>query len=210
MDDIKHKPLFLALFSPKGGVGKSTLATQIAVASKMNKYTVAFYDLDKQQTSTFYFSMIDEKYKPDMIYNNLDIEPDFMPDIVIADCPPNLDVIPPKDFLIIAPTNTSILDLHAYRTVRELEEQGYNIIKVINNFSLVRNDDKDLLKDFNECVIISTNAAIRVAMNNGKTIWNSHHPNGKRAKKQFNYLLSRIKLGKAEEMTVEKFREIEK
>lgn len=210
MEDKKHKTLFLALFSPKGGVGKSTLATQIAVASKMNKYTVAFYDLDKQKTSTFYFGMVDDKYRPDMIYDNLDTEPETMPDIVIADCPPNLDVIPPKEFLIIAPTNTSILDLHAYRKVLELEKDGYNIIKVINNFSLVRNDDKDLLKEFSECVIISTNAAIRVAMNNGKTIWNSHHPNGKRAKKQFNYLLSRIKIGKAEEMNVEKFREIEK
>lgn len=193
----------IAFFNPKGGVGKTTTSTQTAVAVVMNKLNVAFYDLDKQKTATFYFSTIDEKYRPQFISNDLSIAPPSNTDVVILDCPPNMEFVPPPNFLIVAPTSSTMLDLHAFKRVLELEQKGYKVIKVINNFNQIRNDDKALLQQFKNCCVITSNSGIRHAMNNSKTIWNSNHPGGKKAKKQFNYLLSCITKGEAPEIDIE-------
>lgn len=202
----------LAFFSPKGGVGKTTLSTQTAVSAVMNKKTVVFYDLDQQKTSSMYFSTIDEKYRPAEILHNLSTPPSVKNiDYVIADFPPNLSVLPPKDFLLISPTTSSSLDLHAYRVVLELEED-FKIIKVINQFSKARKDDKALLENerFKNCVVISTNQAIRHAMNIKKSVWNSNITGGSKAKRQFQYLFDMIEKGEADYMDLEKLDEISK
>lgn len=187
--------LLLAFFNPKGGVGKSTLSTQTSVAATMNDYKVAFYDLDKQKTATFYFSTIDEKYRPPFIGHSLEEQPPADTNLIVVDCPPNLDFVPPKEFLIVAPTSSTMLDLHAFREVLKLEAKGYKVIKVINNFNQIRKDDKALLDEFKNAAIITSNSGIRSAMNNGKSIWNSNHPGGRKAKRQFNYLLKCIAQG---------------
>ena len=198
---ITKKPQLLACFSPKGGCGKSTISTQLATSAKKRGNKVAFYDLDKQKTATYYFSLIDEKYRPDVILHDFNHAPPSDCDFIIIDCAPDISFIPPKDFLIVAPTLASILDMHAYRKVLELEQQGYRVIKVVNQYSMVRNDDKAVKDKLDPCVVISANTGIRHAMNNGKTIWNSNHPGGKRAKHQFTYLIKRIVAGTAETLS---------
>jgi cellulose biosynthesis protein BcsQ len=206
MDNFSSK--IVSVTNPKGGVGKTTISTQIAVAGVMNGYNVVFYDLDKQKTASFYFSTIDEKYRPAEIYHSIDIKPKGRADLIVLDCPPNLDFVPPKGCLLVSPTLTSMQDLHAFRKVLELEQQGYKVIKVINQFNMIRNDDKALLSQLGECAVITANSGIRFAMSNRKSIWNSNHPGGKKAKREFNYLLSRIKAGSAESMTIAKVKQI--
>lgn len=200
MNDFDTK--IVAFFNPKGGVGKTTLSTQVAVAGVMNGYRVVFYDLDKQKTSTFYFSTIDEKYRPAEIHHSIATRPQGGADLIVIDCPPTLDFVPPKGCLVVSPTLTSMQDLHAFRKVLELENAGYKVIKVINQFNMIRNDDKALLSELKECAVITANSGIRFAMSNKKSIWNSNHPGGKKAKREFNYLLGRIKAGHAEPMNV--------
>lgn len=203
-DTIK---LYVASFNGKGGVGKTTCATQMSVSFTMNGYKVCFYDLDKQKTASWYFSQVMSKYQPFAILHSLDDAPPAGTQVVIADFPPNLDYIPPKGFTIVAPTNPSGFDIHAYRQVLALEAEGYRIIKVLNNFSLTRNDDKALLEIYPQSVVISQNSAIRSALSNGKTIWNTGHPQGKRAKKQFNHLIKQLTRSETETMTVEKIQQ---
>lgn len=190
----------LACFCPKGGTGKTTIATQLAVSARVKNRNVCFYDLDPQKTASFYFSRIDEKYRPNTILHDFSERPPAEADFLILDCEPSMRFVPPPAFTIIAPTLASILDLHAYRKVLELEDK-YKVIRVINQYSMVRNDDKAVKDKLDPCVVISANTGIKHAMANGKTIWNSNHPGGKRAKHQFTYLIKRILEGSAETLT---------
>lgn len=194
-------PKLIAFYSPKGGAGKTTISTQVAISVKVSGKKVCFYDLDPQKTASFYFKDIGEKYKPDVILHDFNEAPPSDCDYIIIDCEPSTRFIPPSEFLIVAPTQSSSLDLHAYRKVLELKEKGYKVLTVINQFSMVRNDDKAVKEELEPCIIISANTGIRHAMNNSKTIWNSNHPGGKRAKNQFTYLISRIEIGEAEKLT---------
>lgn len=199
---MEKKPILIACYSPKGGTGKTTISTQLATSARILGKNVCFYDLDPQLSATEYFNSIGEKFRPQQIESDFNVPPKEGTNFVFLDCEPSsLRFIPPKDFLIIAPTLASRLDLHAYRHILELEKNGYRVIRVINQYSMVRNDDADTLKALNPCCVISQNSAIKTAMNNNKTIWNSNHPNGKRAKYQFRYLIERITEGYAEELT---------
>ena len=199
---MDKKPHLIACYSPKGGTGKTTISTQLASSARVLDNKVCFYDLDPQLSATEYFNSVHEKFRPQTILSNFEEAPPKDVDFIFLDCEPSsLRFIPPKDFLIIAPTLASRLDLHAYRHIFELEQQGYNVIRVINQYSMVRIDDSDTLKALNPCCVISQNAAIKAAMNNNKTVWNSNHPNGKRAKFQFSYLIQRIMKGSAETLT---------
>lgn len=197
------KRYLLAFYSPKGGSGKTTLSTQLAISAKQFGAKVCFYDLDPQKTASFYFLYINPKYQPDIVYNDFSQIPPDDCDFIIIDCEPSTRFIPPKEFLIVAPTLASSLDLHSFRTVLELEDKGYTVIKVINQYSPIRKDDKECKAHLDPCVVISANSGIRTAMNNKKTIWNSNHPGGKKAKNQFTYLISRIVKGTAEKITDE-------
>lgn len=198
----------LAFYSPKGGPGKTTCATQIACTLKYFGKTVALYDLDPQRTATWYFSRITDKFKPDFILHDFSKAPPKKCDFIILDCEPSDRFIPPIEFTIIAPTLASSLDMHSYRKIKELEQQGYNVIRVINQFSLVRSDDEKVKNELDPCVCISQNSAIRTAMNNSKTIWNSGEAGGKRAKHQFTFLLKQILNGEVEKLSIKEFNNI--
>ena len=205
---MKKNPRRVYFFNPKGGVGKTTCATQTAVAIVANGLKVAFIDKDKQKSATAYFATIAEKYRPQFISDEIEVSIPEDTDIIIVDCGANDDFIPPNDGVIVSPTSSTYLDLQVYRIVLRLAEKGYKVIKVINNFNMIRNDDKGLLKQFGNCCVITANSAIRHAMKSGKSIWNSNKPGGTKAKNQFEYLLSCIAKGEAPELTIEKLNEI--
>lgn len=203
MDNTTERkiPKLIACYSPKGGCGKTTISTQLAVSAKAQGFKVCFYDLDPQKTASYYLNQIGAKYKPDVILNDFNEAPPRDADFIFLDCEPSTRFIPPKDFIIVAPTLASKIDLHSYRTVLELEQEGYTVIRVLNQFSMVRGDDKTVKTKLDPCVVIGQNTGIRHAMNNSKTVWNSNHPSGKRARNQFTYLISRVLAGSAETLT---------
>lgn len=198
---MTNKPHLIACYSPKGGCGKTTISTQMAISAKANGFKVCFYDLDPQKTASFYFGRISKKYVPDVILHDFNEAPPADCDFIFIDCEPSDRFIPPKEFTIVAPTLSSSLDLHSYRTVLKLEKEGYKVIRVLNQYSMVRGDDSKVKEQLEPIIPISQNTGIRNAMNNGKTIWNSNHPGGKRAKNQFLYLIKRIVAGSAEKLT---------
>lgn len=194
----------IATFSPKGGSGKTTITANLASYAVTMGKKVCLYDNDPQLSITEYFNNVSEKYKPQQIESNLNTAPKQGTDFVFVDCEPSIKgFIPSKDFLIIAPTLSSRLDLHSYRFILELESKGYDVIRVINKYSMTRNNDKATLEALSPCCVISQNSAIEFAMSNQKTIWNSNHPNGKRARNQFSYLFERMMIGSAETLNHE-------
>ena len=207
MANENKKPLEINLFSPKGGVGKSTIATQLCVAFRMSDFKVAFYDLDRQKTSTHYFSKINEKLRPNEIYDLAGYQCSDDIEVIIYDFPPNIDFIPRKGTIIVAPTGSGTFDLRSYAEVLKLEKTN-TIIKVLNKVSLARKSDIETMAYFNECVAISQNSAIENALAEYKTIFNYSHPNSRKAQNQFQFLIDCIVAKTTVKMTPEKLNKI--
>jgi hypothetical protein len=194
-------------WSPKGGIGKSTLATQFAIALTMNDIKVAFYDLDKQKSSSQYFSRIEEKFRPTQIFDNINQECNKDIDFRVYDFPPNTDYIPMKGSVIVAPTGSSTFELSSYKRVLELEE-SHTVIKVLNKYSFVSKQDREALLYFKNCCVIGINSAIPNALDSNKTIFNFSHPNISKALHQFQFLVDCIMEKKTVEMTEERIKDI--
>lgn len=203
MQTEKKFPKIINCYCPKGGVGKSTIAVTLTVACRMNDLKVAFYDLDPQKTATVYFSRIKDKFRPNVIFDRAGYETPDDIDIVIYDFPPNLDYVPKKGTIIVAPTGSSTFDLMSYKKVLEYEKTN-TVIKVLNKVSMSKKADKELMKHFKHCVVISQNSAIENALGEFKTIFNFSHPNSRKAQYQFQFLIDCIFSGKTVEMTQER------
>ena len=113
----------LSIISQKGGVGKTTLATALAVAAEKAGQQVAILDLDDQASACFW-SDIRESPTPavkDVKAVRLGVYLDSIReagcDLVIIDCPPvhkdiALDAAAPADFVLI-PSKPDLFDIHS-------------------------------------------------------------------------------------------------
>lgn len=137
----------LAVISQKGGVGKTTLATALAVAAELDGKSVAVFDLDPQASSCFWADRRRAAGKGetpivrDVNFNRLPYVLDAMrtagADLVILDCPPKQrdvadEAIRAADVVMI-PTKPEALDIHAMvETVRLAAQQGKRPVVVLN------------------------------------------------------------------------------
>ena len=84
----------LALISQKGGVGKTTLATALAVAAEQDGKNVALFDLDDQATAAFWGDIRVAETPPvrdvklALLARDLEKARVAGADLVILDCPP--------------------------------------------------------------------------------------------------------------------------
>lgn len=115
----------LAIISQKGGVGKTTIATALAVAAEMKGQQVALFDLDDQASAAFWASLRQAKtpvvvdVKPALLDRDLTRAREAGADLVILDCPPAQSHAYPAaqaaDYVLI-PTKADILDIRAMRS----------------------------------------------------------------------------------------------
>lgn len=120
----------LSLISQKGGVGKTTLATAIAVAASNDGKQVALFDLDDQASACFW-SDIRESELPavkDVKAVRLSVYLQSMQqagcDLVVIDCPPvhrdiALEAAAPADFVLI-PTKPDLFDIRSMQMTVKL------------------------------------------------------------------------------------------
>lgn len=113
----------LSIISQKGGVGKTTLATALAVAAEKDGKQVAVLDLDDQASACFW-SDIRESPTPavkDVKAVRLGVYLESIReagcDLVIIDCPPvhkdiALDAAAPADFVLI-PSKPDLFDIRS-------------------------------------------------------------------------------------------------
>ncbi len=178
----------IAFWSPKGGVGKTTLALNFAAAVYYSGKKVLVCDLDPQQSAIDVFN---EKRLPFSVVPGL---PQVMPnvDYIIYDHAPNLEQLP-KVETIIMPMRASILDLKAinrsFRLVRDKR-----VIKCVNAVDTRRQDERILaMKLYSDGAHLVKDRSIYVrSLAQGETVFQQSVYGSREAQNELNRLLERI------------------
>lgn len=139
----------LAVISQKGGAGKTTLATALAVAAQHDRKQVALFDLDPQASACFWSDRrkatspdgIEAPPVRDVNWNRLRFALDSMreagADLIVIDCPPQQRDIANEAIqfadMILVPTRPEVIDLHATaETIRAVQQQGKRAFVVLS------------------------------------------------------------------------------
>lgn len=113
----------VAICAAKGGVGKSTLCTALAVAAEADGKTAAIFDLDPQASSTFWYDTRESgrpavmSLVPSRLEHTLKAAREGGCDLAIIDTPPHnrdiaFDAAGAADFILI-PTRPAVFDAKA-------------------------------------------------------------------------------------------------
>ena len=120
----------LAIISQKGGVGKTTIATALAVAAEMDGKSAAVFDLDPQASATFWHDTREAEnpavvsIAPARLKHVLDAAAESGCNLAIIDAPPfakdiAYEAAQHADFILI-PTRPAVLDVMAMTRTLEL------------------------------------------------------------------------------------------
>lgn len=136
----------LAVISQKGGVGKTTLATSLAVAAEAAGQQVAVFDLDDQASGAFWYGLREQRgqltplvkdVKLALLPRDLERARAAGADLVILDCPPvhgaAIEAATPADYVLI-PTKADILDIRAMRSTVTLMQSIRKPMGVVLTF----------------------------------------------------------------------------
>lgn len=135
----------LSILTQKGGAGKTTLATALAVAAEQDGKQVAILDLDDQATACFWSDVRGEASTPPVrdvkaarLPNVLDALEKAGCDLVILDCPPihrdvATDAANPSDFVLI-PSRADVFDFRSMRQTVEMMKAINKPCAVVLNF----------------------------------------------------------------------------
>jgi len=181
----------IAFWSPKGGVGKTTLALNFAAAAYYAGKKVLVCDLDPQQSAIDIFN---EKSLPFSVVPGL---PQVMPnvDYIIYDHAPDIRNVPTVE-TIVMPMRASILDLKAvnrsYRLIRDKR-----VIKCVNAVDTRRHDERVLaMKLFSEGAHLIKDRSIDVrSLAAGQTVFQQSVYGSRDAQNELNRLLEKVELG---------------
>ncbi len=181
----------IAFWSPKGGVGKTTLALNFAAAAYYAGHKVIVCDLDPQQSAVDVFN---DKKLPFSVVPN---EPQVMPnvDFLIYDHAPDINNVPLAETIIL-PMRASILDLKAVnRSAKYIRDK--RVIKCVNAVDSRRQDERIMaMKLYSEGAHLIKDRSIYVkSLAEGKTVFQKNVYGSSDAKNEINRLLDRVLAG---------------
>ncbi|PCI72180.1 MAG: hypothetical protein COB38_04640 [Gammaproteobacteria bacterium] len=178
----------IAFWSPKGGVGKTTLALNFAAAAYYAGNKVILCDLDPQRSA---FDVFAGRRLP---FTVLADKPQVMPnvDYLICDYAPSLDRLPEEETIIL-PMRASMLDLRAVnRAIRLIRNK--RIIKCVNAVDTRRHDERMIaMKLYNEGAHLIKDRSIYVrSIFDGETVFQQNKYGSSDAQNEIRRLLDRV------------------
>jgi len=178
----------IAFWSPKGGVGKTTLAINFAAAAYYAGYKVLLCDLDPQHSAMDLFS---EKKLP---FSVLPGKPQVVPnvDFLLFDHAPGIDLIPEADTIVL-PQRASILDLKAVnRSMRLIRHK--RLIRCVNAVDARRQEERMIaMKLYQEGALLIKDRSIYVrSVARGESIFQSNLYGSREAKAEINRILTQV------------------
>lgn len=180
--------LQVAFWAPKGGVGKTTLALNMAAAARERGLKVLVCDMDPQRSATDLFN---ENKLPFSVVTDL---PVVMPnvDLLIYDHSPHLEKLPVAETIVL-PMRASMLDLKAVnRSIRLVRDK--RIIKCVNAVDSRRQEERMLaMKLYQEGALLIKDRSIYVrSVANGETVFQSEVFGSREAQQEVQRLLDRV------------------
>ncbi|MBD2019811.1 restriction endonuclease [Leptolyngbya sp. FACHB-36] len=163
----RREPLYLGVFTSKGGVGKTTVSAHLAGAFALSGYDVALIDLDPQKNLTTLLGegikLPGSKTRPGStvtIYNANEWEPDnpFDEKIIVCDCSPVFEKNPrelvERFSYCLIPTTLNPLGLNkngyvirqTLELIRRFNKTAYLFV-LINNYFEDETRRSDVLKE---------------------------------------------------------------
>ena len=151
-NDVRDKVRILLISGPKGGIGKTTLSRNIAVAAAIDGFLVAALDLDAQRSLTKWYAKRPDGLAPITHYEGVMERIDIMEalssikdvDILIIDTPPSVEdhpeifrMLASAADLVLVPTGQSDDDMDSVRPwmqfIRKMKVKAAFVLNRVNS-----------------------------------------------------------------------------
>ena len=182
--------MHISVFNPKGGVGKTNLSIQLAAAFALTGVRVALIDHDPQ-ASALLFSRIVQQQGATMRFVPTNVVVAGF-DLYIHDFPPAMQ----EDFpsrVVVMPT---LLDAASFlifkRGQAAVRDMGKTIIPVANRYRSDRAEQRELVKQFNNGLVIKDRAVYANAYGQGQTVFDSPHAYARHARHEIEHVRDMI------------------
>ena len=190
----------ISVFSPKGGVGKTTISLHLADALSQQKKNVLVYDSDTQKALTEVF-----KHSEELSFTVTDKSPSSVNDFdyIIVDFPPSLAnltreqrTILDRSDHVVSPIRASRLDLMSFKSIKN-QIQKDRLISVLSCYDKRIKDQVQVHDEIaNDFIVISYSSIYSRTINACKTIFSESVKNLYGVKKAQAELLKLVELVK--------------
>lgn len=160
----------ISVWNPKGGVGKTTLALNLAAALVHNGKSVIYADLDPQGTASM---LAEDNHLPFEVRAEI---PQSGASFLILDHPPGYGELPNSP-LVVFPMRPSRPDMQAGLKAMRALQNSAQVITVFNDCDFRRAVDMATYNQARKALgiedirVVRNRAVYRVAMNKGRTIF---------------------------------------
>lgn len=179
----------ISVWSPKGGVGKTTLACHLAAGLLKHKQRVVGVDLDPQESWVWMHKQGRLPFPVLSAYPATQPDADFM----VVDHPPRAE-FPPHGGLVVVPLRAGALDYQAWEQAKGAVA-GKKTLLVFNAVDGRRSEEQQVVASFPGVLTISNLAAIPKVTGWGATIFHNgveRLPSINHARAQFDALLAEV------------------
>lgn len=172
----RKKLIFVAFWSEKGGVGKTTICFNTAYGLHLAGYRVLILDIDPQGSAVFAASLSEKGVPFDVKKGPLEKRPTIDEyDFVLVDHPSRL--IPPMDevSLIVMPLQASALDLHAFQRSHRALPGGVPTLPVLNGVDIRREEDRQFIAQMETlgAVVVRNRSIFKRQMGLGQSVYSA-------------------------------------
>lgn len=183
----------ISVFSPKGGVGKTSLTLSLAGAYAEQGLSVLVVDLDPQLSAHWVGSR--GKLPFEVVAGMPKSKPAV--DVVLFDHPPGVSEFPTAP-IIVLPIRPSALDVHSASLLADqLNSEKQTIYRVVNAVDVRRKEEKQVAAELKKkgAFVVGNRSVYARATGEGVTIWQVGYSGHREARNEIKLLADAILKG---------------